>query len=364
MVQSSLVMFHDEADNLVSLNDFACDMPSQRTFKDDGSMIAPATIARTGIMEYKASQCGPLFADRDPNSIVRVMTTPEELFHKDSIDSYRAAPITILHPKDNVNTENAKELRKGHLDGVPFKDEDGEHLSAHIVLDDQEAIDAVESGMSQMSSGHKCKLVLADKDCEWDAEKKNIRANHVAIVQRGRAGTAQIADTDDRSETEIKLADTMTMLTDAETKLNDALGKLEATQAKLDAAVEAKGIAEQNLKDAQEVFEKDFEQRVNEQVAFLADAASLTETSLTGKTRKEAMLLILDECIGKDFSDKSEEYIEARYEALLDSEGEGDQSISQALRDHAENQGGKEKVKTAPQVSARQRSIERNSKLK
>lgn len=119
-LKSAVVCFHDEA-TTVNLNDRGIDLPTQRKFKDSGQMIAPATIARTGIMQYRAKERGLLFADRDPNSIVNILTDATELFDEESINSYRSAPITVGHPDVDVDVENAKDLMKGQLEGLPLR---------------------------------------------------------------------------------------------------------------------------------------------------------------------------------------------------------------------------------------------------
>mgnify|MGYP001577997798 FL=1 len=85
-------------------------MPTQRKFKMSGQMIAPCSIARTGVMEYKAKDCGEQFKDLDPESMVKIMTLAEDLFDEASIESYRSAPFTVGHPLKDVDTENAKDL--------------------------------------------------------------------------------------------------------------------------------------------------------------------------------------------------------------------------------------------------------------
>ena len=132
-----MVRFLDEAFD-VGFQD-KLHMPTKRKFKISGQMIAPCSIARTGIMEYKAKECGSAFKDHDPESIVKIMTLAEDLFDEASIESYRSAPITVGHPTVDVDTENAKDLLKGVLEGMPMKDESGniitsENLKVHLQL--------------------------------------------------------------------------------------------------------------------------------------------------------------------------------------------------------------------------------------
>jgi len=344
------VTFRDEAET-VMLNDFLLELPTKRKFKDSGQMIAPATIAKVGIMEYRARECGALFADREPDSIVKIMTSAAALYDKEAIESYRSTPITIGHPKENVTVENSKELQMGHLEGIPFQDADGEHLSGTIVLTDIDAIDAVETGKQQLSSGHTCMLVMADAESDWDAEKTEIRANHIAIVSSGRAASAAIADEAKKKEAK-----------KVEVKVFDQ-AFVDTMQAKLDTAAETiitKDAEIATLND--KTSDASIATLVASRVAFLTSAATLIDTDLVNMSEKEAKLLILKDSLGKDFNDKSDAYINARFDVLLEDGLEDDgNSIAAALVDHAKHDG-KVEVKQSADVKARKNMIARNNK--
>jgi hypothetical protein len=426
MVKEVRVRFSDEATiEPVTLNDFCLELPTQRQFKDSGQMIAPATIARTGIMQYRAGECGAAFADRDPNSIVKIMTEAADLFDAESLASYRSAPITIEHPSVDVDVENSKELMKGHLEGMPFADADGVHLAGTIVLNDGEAIDLVETGVSQLSSGHTCTLVLSDGTDEWDAKKTKIRANHIAIVRRGRAATASIADAaldvptltveeiaklhevevsviqeQLAKGTEVELEHSTDRAVAEEIALDHlkesptyytALGAMEgefkdgqsvdqgvkmfdqafvdSLQAQLDAKTDQLDITTQKLADAESKLadEAYITERVQQRLDFLSKAAQFTDEDLVDLSEVEAMRLVLKDQYGKDFSDVSETKVRMRYEILLEDSANSIQTgISQALRDNAG--AGKlafvvETIKDAPSdaSAARDRMIARNS---
>lgn len=326
MLKANLVTFKDEAPLTVNFNDRGLALPTQRKFKDTGQMLAPATIAVVGVMEYKAKDCGAMFNDRDPESMVRIATTEAELFAKDSIESYRACPITIGHPADDVSSDNLKELIHGQLDSTPFKDEDGEHLSANIVLNDNEAIDLVQTGTSELSSGHACELVLADEDADYDAYKTNIRANHVAIVARGRAKTARIAD-----EAPVILTDEL------EAKIVTLTDEADQLKAKLDVANESiVGLKDQlATATAPEAIQK----LVDARVELVTSAARFVDTDVSKLTSSEIKVLVLKDALGKDYEGKSDAYLDMRYEILLEdgTEAEDDTSITQALKDAANN---------------------------
>ena len=365
-VTSAVVRFIDEA-TTIQLNDLACDMPSERKFKDSGAMVAPCTIARTGIMQYRASECGAMFADRDPNSIVKIATLETDLFDKDSIESYRSAPITVNHPEVDVDISNAKELQKGNLDSVPFAD--GNQLSGTIVINDADTLKLIDGGLDQLSSGHTCTLVLADEGKEYDAYKTNIRANHVALVESGRAGTAKIADEAQVTEAETKLADAETKLADAETKLADAetkladaikakeviSAKLEDTQEKL--ADSEKLLEEANLKVSDEAIDK----LVDARLVFVKEVATLSDMDVAGMSIAEAKRKVVAQLLDKDISNKSDTYVEARFEIALEDSDEASPMSVLLSKQVAETVLEDTVLEETPSEIARKNMIQRNS---
>jgi hypothetical protein len=69
---------------------------------------------------------------------------------------------------------------------------DGEFVATTIVVENADAIRAVEQGKRELSCGYECELeekpgVTADGQ-RYDAIQRNIRGNHVALVTKGRAG--------------------------------------------------------------------------------------------------------------------------------------------------------------------------------
>jgi len=284
---------------------------STRVLRDTGEMIAPVTIARTGIMLYKAKELGDLFKDRDPESIIRVMTKPEVLFDQATIDSCRSIPLTIGHPKDDVDISNNKELQKGFLEGLPVPD--GSSLAGHVVINDSAAVALVDSGIDQISLGHKSKLVRVDNNPDYECEKTSISANHIAIVRRGRAQTTRIGD--DGSEVAIVDRD----LYDAVEAERDALkDKLAAVEQKLADALEAQ-LSDEDINNK-------VEERVKSRLALLVDVAKLGDEfsamDFTGKSEIEIKRDVVTKIRGESVAKKNNAYVEAAFELALEDSGE------------------------------------------
>ena len=374
------VRFMDEAPASIQLHD-KLQMPTKRKFKISGQMIAPCSIARVGIMEYRAKECGAIFADRDPDSIVKIMTTEQELFDAASLDSYRSAPITVGHPEEDVTTENAKELVKGVLEGMPVRD--GDLLVGTLVLNDADAISLVRTNTNQLSSGHTCVLKLADEGQEWDAEKTQIRANHIAIVSRGRAGVAEIADEapdEIIEETEVPVEAEVKVEVEAEVPKEEPVKKeslddpasanisvgdaaLVKTIEELTARLED---AESKLKEAvKKVTPEALDAAVEKRMDFIKEAETLATVDTKGKTEMEIKRAIVEKVKAMCLKDKSDEYVEVRYQILLEDRDKDDAvtDMTQVLRDTA----GKvlEKHNTVPaNINAREQMIKRYEGVK
>ena len=176
----------DEALQGVALHD-RITVPSQRTMTDSGQMHVPCRFARTGEQLYTAGQLG--LKDKPANEVVRVLRDEADVFAADSMETFRSVPVTIGHPKDAegkavaVTANNAKDLQVGMLEGMPARDEDT--LSGTLVITNQEAIDAIDGGTQELSAGYICDI----EEVDGKLYQRNIRANHIAIVAKGRAGS-------------------------------------------------------------------------------------------------------------------------------------------------------------------------------
>ena len=153
--------------------------------RQDGYLVADARVARTGIQRYLGSEVG-----RPDLPYVDVYRSPEEVFSADSMKSFAHIPVTDDHPTVAVNADNSRELARGWTSDEIARD--GERLRVPLMVSDGAAIQKVQGGKRELSAGYTCELLWGDGVTEdgtpFQAKQTNIRANHVAIVQRGRAG--------------------------------------------------------------------------------------------------------------------------------------------------------------------------------
>lgn len=153
----------------------------------DGYLITDARCARTGIQEYAGHEVG-----RPDMPLVRVFRPESEVFSRDAMASYAHRPATMGHPADGVNAANWKREAVGNTGGEISRD--GGFVRVPLVLMDAAAIASVETGVREISMGYDCRLDwtpgTAPDGQSFDAVQRDLRMNHLALVERGRAGPA------------------------------------------------------------------------------------------------------------------------------------------------------------------------------
>jgi len=151
----------------------------------EGYLVADCHVARAGVQRYSGRELGLPEA-----AIVDVYRPVESVFSPDSLQSFSHIPVTLDHPSEPVSSDNWKELAVGEVSSDVLRD--GERLKIPLVLKDARAIDFVASGKRQLSVGYSAELDIGDgvapDGTPYQAIQRHIRANHVAIVDRARAG--------------------------------------------------------------------------------------------------------------------------------------------------------------------------------
>lgn len=166
-----------------------------------------AVLSRTGKQEYRRCE---LFGDacNDPDKMINVERTSDEVFSDKAMSSFENKPICIQHPDVDVNSENYNELAVGFVRDIYKGFDNGQPVMlGTLVITNKEAVDDIESGKyKELSCGYDCDI------SEDDLTQRNIRGNHVALCEQGRAGIARIVDSVETNYTykneEIKMKDT------------------------------------------------------------------------------------------------------------------------------------------------------------
>jgi len=153
---------------------------------DQGYLRAPATITKVGVFPY-----------RQPGGDVRrELRLPDEVFSPQTIASFGLAPLTNGHPPVMLDARNTARYQVG---SVAEPHQDGDHIAAYVQVTDADAIEAAEQGRRQLSCGYTCGLEMRQGTTQgipgiadglrFDAIQRNIRGNHVALVDKARAGS-------------------------------------------------------------------------------------------------------------------------------------------------------------------------------
>lgn len=157
----------------------------------DGFMGVRARAARAGIYEYLGAEVDPQGTRFKASDVVRVYRPAEEVFAPDSVASFLAKPVTNDHPAVPVTADNWRQHARGAIMGAEWQE--GGYLAFDLTIMDRDVIDAIDAGKRELSNGYSCDLdwtagTTPDGQA-YDAIQRNIRGNHVAIVDRGRAGS-------------------------------------------------------------------------------------------------------------------------------------------------------------------------------
>ena len=120
---------------------------------------------------------------------------PEEVFSEEALASFEGKPVSDDHPPELLDPDNASIYLKGHAQNVRrgAGDWDG-YVIADLHIQDGALIDKIQHGKREISCGYECEYI---NNGDGTYSQKNIRGNHIAVVERGRAGKrAAILDSD------------------------------------------------------------------------------------------------------------------------------------------------------------------------
>lgn len=273
----------------VTVNDRTSYNITKRTYTDEGFLVVPGRVARTGIQQYLASELG--LTDRQPNEIVNVYRPSEEVFNTDSLASYESCDVTLNHPSELVNATNYKSTTVGVVRGPAIRD--GDFVEANLIIKSKDAISAVESGKVQLSAGYTAIYDKVDGTTElgekYEFIQRDIKINHIAICDRARAGAqARLYDNEGVKPMTIKVmldsGVALEVADEASAKLvTDALK--DAAQRVTDAEAKAeKAEAERDMKEEELEAEK----------AKTTDAAIAERVAAISTVRNQAVKMVGD----------------------------------------------------------------------
>jgi len=314
----------------------------------EGFLSLEGTVTRIGVFRYKNSD----------GSIRNELRHPDDVLKTDSLSTMEMIPITLHHPSEKtVNSKNFKKVGVGFTGNKITND--GVFIKTNLKINDQNAINAVENdNIQELSLGYSTVLVPESGEFNgehYDCRQTEIVYNHLALVDKGRAGPeARLhLDSDDAVQEdninidkkekmmpdlvkvsigslnydaapEVKIAyETAIKRADiAETELKTKSNEVSTVQAKLDTANETIELAKKE--DPQLKIDEAVKTRIDLERIALTHLDS--NTKLDGVSNKE----IKKQCILKHFpesqkklDDGNDIYIDARFDAVLEMKTDG-----------------------------------------
>lgn len=207
-----------------------------------GYLVLDARIARTGLYTYSGAELG-----RPDLRTVTVYRPEEAVFDDVAMASFAHKPITDDHPPEDVTADNWRKYSVGQSGGEVVRD--GGFVKVPMMLADAAAIKAVQGGKRELSAGYGAEIEFRDGTTPegepYQAVMTEIRGNHIAIVDKGRAGSeCRIGDqkpsTPTRTETPLKVLIIDGLSVEFSDQGAEAVAKLQKQIADAHGAVQAK----------------------------------------------------------------------------------------------------------------------------
>lgn len=306
----------------------------------EGFLDVRANVTRTGVFAYSNLDGSVRFELRHP----------EDVFNGDSLGSLKMIPMTLQHPVDLVVTkDNSEQLMEGFTG--ESVEPNGKFVTVNFRVTNKKAIDAINSGIVQLSLGYTLDVEEIPGVFEgerFDARQRNIRYNHLAIVDAARAGpearilldsmtrTDSIQDKSNKPPKERPMAKITIKNIDYEVPaeaanafaeavqkgdslqkdLSTSKSELETTMGKLDGVtLENKTLKESNNDEA-------INKAVDAKMVLLAEASNHVDTKdlvdLSPVDIKKKV--IMSKFPESKLDGKSEEYIDGQYEIAVKSQ--------------------------------------------
>lgn len=359
---------------------FRLDAKNPITITDQGFMKVDALVTRAGVFDYYKKDGGVSRELRTPEEVFN-SDSLESL--KGIPITFLNPEGKLKHPTEKVDSVNFKkytvgvtgeDVKRVDQNGIPF-------VSVNMTIMDFDVVKHIEAKRLDgedvsLSCGYGTKVVpesgTHDTEGHYDAKQVGIHYNHVSIVESGRAGEDVKLRLDEKHETEInkskskedlkKMANftknaikTDSFHMDAvNVEIDDkAIPTMNAMSAKVDEAVEAIATAESKTDEAtkaneelttkQDALTKEVEglKKDNEELSNLdspriqkmissradmevvADALKIEHTDSEGVKvpRKDLRdkILAANTNDSESLKDKTDEYKDARYDAIEDS---------------------------------------------
>lgn len=166
---------------------------SERHKDENGYLyVDRSPILRAGILEYYGSELLPEGKDEvdgvrvDPDKVYKVFIPEEEI--RKGAETFKMIPITDDHTWLGDDGEDAKDYQVG-MTGENVYVEDG-FLYVPLKFTGKDIVEEVESHEKEELSSSYYNRFEKSKNSEYDFIARDIKGNHLALVDKGRCGSA------------------------------------------------------------------------------------------------------------------------------------------------------------------------------
>ena len=146
-------------------------------------------LSKVGVFPYLGRQ---ISEELEPDKIYQVLRPEEELNTEETLNSFKLVPIvddhTMLGTKPGMMPAEEKGVHGVIGDDVYFKDG---IIYGDLKIFSESLKEEIENGKKELSMGYFCDYELKNGEYEgvpYQAVQRNLRINHVALVDEGRMG--------------------------------------------------------------------------------------------------------------------------------------------------------------------------------
>ena len=143
-------------------------------------------LSKVGVFDYSGAMIGA----EDKSKIYKVYRPAKELSSKECIDSFKLLPFVDDHTMLGKDATPAEQKGVQGVIGEDVYFKDGV-LYGNIKVFSEALKSKIENGKIELSCGYRCSYVFEEGTFEgkkYEAIQKDIRGNHLALVNEGRMG--------------------------------------------------------------------------------------------------------------------------------------------------------------------------------
>jgi len=189
--QAAAIAYKEAGEDDGSLLDLTLDNDTARQYDINGwAEIKGNPISKVGVFPYSGAQISP---DLEQDKIYHVYRPEEELSDPETIESFKLIPWTDEHAMLGSEDDGLTGAERKGVHGVIGEDvyfEEG-YLKGNLKIFSNKLAELIDSGKKELSIGYRCIYDIVTgvyNGVRYDAIQRQIRGNHVALVEEGRSG--------------------------------------------------------------------------------------------------------------------------------------------------------------------------------